>query len=379
MKNIVITAFAFLSSIAIAQDSLSFEPIVQWDANPVESQGKTGTCWSYSTASFLESELIRMGKGSHNLSEIFIARQVYLNKADNYVRRHGKTQFGEGSLGHDLLNAVDDYGIVPNEIFNGLQTESEIHNHSELASILEGYVKAVVSNKGKKLTPLWKKGYNALLNIYLGEYPESFTYEGKEYTPKSFAASLGIKASDYITITSYTHEPFNKTFILGIPDNWDNGSFYNTDLNDLVGQTKKALKKGYTIEWDADVSNKGFNSKEGIAVVALEDEEPNFETTAEEMDVTQEIRQENFDNYRVTDDHLMHIVGLVKGVDGKEYFVVKNSWGDERGLVDYKGHVLVSEAYFKLNTISVMFHKDALIRSKQKTNKNISTPVREIY
>ena len=211
MKNILITAFSFLTSLAIAQDTLSFEPIVQWDANPVESQGVTGTCWSYSTSSFLESELIRMGQGSHNLSEIFIARQVYLNKADNYVRRHGKTQFGEGSLGHDLLNAVDDYGIVPNEVFNGLQTESEIHNHKELATILEGYVKAVVSNKGKKLTPLWKKGYNALLDVYLGEYPESFTYDGKEYTPRSFATALEIKASDYITITSYTHEPFNSS------------------------------------------------------------------------------------------------------------------------------------------------------------------------
>ena len=156
---------------------------------------------------------------------------------------------------------------------------------------------------------------------------------------------------------------------MGIPDNWDNGSFYNTDLNNLASQTKYALKKGYTIEWDADVSNKGFNSKKGIAVVALENEEPNFETTAEEMEVTQEIRQENFDNYTVTDDHLMHIVGLVKGIDGKEYFVVKNSWGTERGLEDYKGHVLVSEAYFKLNTISVMLHKDALTNSiKRKLN-----------
>ena len=175
MKKLIVGVFTLACSIATAQDTLKFQSIVQWDANPVESQGRTGTCWSYSTSSFLESELIRMGKGTHNLSEIFIARQVYINKADNYVRRHGKTQFGEGSLGHDLLNAVDDYGIVPNEIFNGLQTESEIHNHSELASVLESYVKAVVSNKGKKLTPLWKKGYEALLDVYLGDYPESFT------------------------------------------------------------------------------------------------------------------------------------------------------------------------------------------------------------
>jgi bleomycin hydrolase len=360
MKKIVFSLLCISFVNVWAQDTLSFDKIVQWDANPVESQGRTGTCWSYSAASFLESELIRMNKGSHNLSEIFIARQVYLNKADNYVRRHGKAQFGEGSLGHDLLNAVDAYGMVPNEVFDGLKTESEVHNHAELASILEAYVKAVVSNKGKQLTPLWEKGYSSLLDVYLGEYPESFTYNGKNYTPQSFAASLGIKAENYITLTSYTHRTFYSDFILRIPDNWDNGSFYNIPLDELLETTKEALRDGYTIEWDADVSNEGFNSKEGIAVSPLKDEEPNFELTAEEMDVTQELRQENFDNYTVTDDHLMHIVGLVKGVDGKEYFVVKNSWGDERGLEDYKGHVLVSEAYFKMNTISVLLHKDAL-------------------
>jgi bleomycin hydrolase len=301
-----------------------------------------------------------MGKGTHNLSEIFIARQVYLSKADNYVRRHGKTQFGEGSLGHDLLNAADKYGVVPNEVFNGLQTDSETHNHSELANILEAYVKAVVENKGKKLTPLWKDGYSALLNIYLGEYPKAFSYKGKNYTPLSFASSLGLKAENYITLTSYTHEAFYTNFILGIPDNWDNGSFYNLPLDEMLKLTKKALRDGYTIEWDADVSNKGFNSKKGIALTPVEGEEPNFDLTAVEMDVTQEIRQKYFDNYTVTDDHLMHIVGLVKGIDGKEYFVVKNSWGAERGYEDFKGHVLVSEAYFKLNTISVLLHKDAI-------------------
>lgn len=366
MKKLFIVAFALSINFASAQDTLSFQKIVQWDANPVESQGRTGTCWSFSTASFLESELIRMGKGTHNLSEIFIARQVYLTKADNYVRRHGKTQFGEGSLGHDLLNAADKYGIVPNDVFNGLQTDSETHNHSELANILEAYVKAVVENKGKKLTPLWKAGYTALLDVYLGEYPKSFSYKGKNYTPQSFASSLGIKAENYITLTSYTHEAFYSNFILDIPDNWDNGTFYNVPLNELTDLTKKALKDGYTIEWDADVSNKGFNSKKGIALTAIEGEEPNFDLTSEEMDVTQEKRQEYFDNYTVTDDHLMHIVGLVEGVDGKEYFVVKNSWGDQRGLEDYKGHVLVSEAYFKLNTISVLLHKDALTNSLKK-------------
>ena len=369
MKKTVIVILSMCASIVSAQDSLRFNTIVQWDANPVESQGQTGTCWSYSTASFLESELIRMGKGTHNLSELFIARQVYLNKADNYVRRHGKTQFGEGSLGHDLLNAVDDYGIVPNEVFTGLQTPSETHNHAELASILEAYVKAVVSNKGKQLTPLWKEGYAALLYVYLGKYPTNFDYQGVKYTPQSFAKMLNLKADHYVTLTSYTHQPVYTDFILAIPDNWANGTFYNVALNDLVKQAKKALKEGFTLTWDADVSNSGFNSKKGIAVVPVKGEKANFELTAPEMEVTAALRQEYFDNYTVTDDHLMHIVGLVKGVDGKEYFVVKNSWGDERGLDQYKGHVLVSEAYFKMNTISILLHKDALLKKlKNKLN-----------
>ncbi len=351
---------------AVVEDTLKFEKIVQWDANPVESQGKTGTCWSFSTSSFLESELIRMKKGSHNLSEIFIARQVYLRKADNYVGRHGKAQFGEGSLGHDLLNAVDKYGIVPNEVFDGLQLNSEKHNHGELAHILKAFLKAIIENKGGKLTPVWKDAYNGLLDVYLGAYPEEFTYQEKSYTPKSFAESLGIKKDNYVTICSYTHQPFYTNFILDIPDNWDNGFFYNVTLDELITTTKKALNDGYTIEWDADVSNKGFNSKKGIALTPKKDEKPDFIIASEEMDVTQEIRQENYENYTVTDDHLMHIVGLAKDHNGKEYFIVKNSWGDEKGLDEFKGHILVSESYFRMNTISVMLHKDAVSKPLQK-------------
>lgn len=369
MKILIIIALAFTFSYGTAQDTLSFEKVVQWDANPVESQGNTGTCWSFSAASFLESELIRMGKGTHNLSEIFIARQVYINKAENYVRRHGKTQFGEGSLGHDLLNAVDMYGIVPNEVFTGLQMGTEKHNHAELASILEGFLKAIVTNKGGKLTPMWKEGYSALLNVYLGEYPDNFQYKDKAYTPKSFAKELELSSQNYITLTSYSHQPFYTDFILDIPDNWDNGRFYNVRLDEMVETAKKALKNGFTLDWDADVSNNGFNSKVGIALQSLKGEQPNFVTTAKEMDVTQETRQINFDNYTVSDDHLMHIVGMAKGIDGKNYFIVKNSWGDDRGLEEFKGHILVSEAYFRMNTISILLHKDALSKElKQKLN-----------
>ena len=365
----VSSVFAEQDKNTTSKDTLTFEKVVQWDANPVESQGRTGTCWSFSTSSFLESELIRMKKGSHNLSEIFIARQVYVRKAENYVGRHGKAQFGEGSLGHDLMNAVDRNGIVPAEVFNGLQLNSEKHNHSELANILSAFLKAIVENKAGKLTPVWKEAYEGLLDVYLGSYPKEFTYQGKSFTPKSFATELGIEKANYVTICSYTHQPFYSSFVLDIPDNWDNGFFYNVDLDELVETTKKAIRDGYTIEWDTDVSNKGFNSKKGIALTPKEGEEPNFITASKEMEVTQAVRQEYYENYTVGDDHLMHIVGLAKGSDGKEYFIVKNSWGDELGQDNFKGHVLVSEAYFRLNTISVMLHKDAVSKALQQKLK----------
>jgi bleomycin hydrolase len=358
--------FAQEDTTSLIKDTISFEKIVQWDANPVESQGKTGTCWSFSTSSFLESELIRMNKGSHNLSEILVARQVYVRKAENYVGRHGKAQFGEGSLGHDLLNAIDKYGIAPAEVFSGLQLNSEKHDHAELANILEAFLKAIVQNKGGKLTPVWKDAYSGLLDVYLGDYPEKFTYNEREYTPLSFAKELGLKGDNYATICSYTHQPFYTNFVLDIPDNWDNGFFYNVALDELVSTTKKALKDGYTIEWDADVSNKGFSSKKGLAITFKEEEKPDFISVTEELEVNQKIRQENYDNHTVTDDHLMHIVGLAKGSDGNDYFIVKNSWGDEKGMEGFKGHILVSESYFRLNTISIMLHKDAVAKPLQK-------------
>ena len=360
MKKIILYTLIFSLNISYAQDSLQFVKIVQWDANPIESQGKTGTCWSFSTTSFLESELIRMGKGTHNLSEMFIARQTYLDKADNYVRRHGKTQFGEGSLGHDLINAIETYGIVPKEVFSGLQSSTKTHNHAELSNILKVYLEAIVENKGGKLSGLWRKGYAALLDVYLGEFPESFIYQEEVFSPKSFSSSMGLNTGNYLSLTSYTHEPYYGSFILGIPDNWSNGLFYNLPIDILYISTKNALKNGFTIVWDTDVSNSGFNSVNGLAIVAQEGEKPNFNLVSNEMEVSQDLRQEAFDNYTVGDDHLMHIVGIVQDTIGKEYFLVKNSWGDKKGMEGFKGHVLVSESYFKLNTISVLMHRDGL-------------------
>ena len=350
MKLNITALFSFIVLILTAQDSLTFHNIITLPVNQVESQGKTGTCWSYATASFLESELMRMGKGDYDLSEMFVARNVYIDKADNFVRRHGKTNFGEGSLSHDLINTINKYGLMPNTAFSGLVLNSDKHNHSELSSLLEGYLKAVVTNKQPSL--LWKDGYEAILDVYLGKIPQSFEFKGKKYSPITFAKYLNLNTNDYINLTSFTHHPFYEDFILEVPDNWSNGAFYNIPINDMVDVLKNALEKGFTVAWDTDVSNKGFDSKKGIA-----------DTTE---DVTQELRQVNFNNYTVTDDHLMHITGLLEGSDGELYFLVKNSWGDDRGLDEYKGHVLVSENYFKLNTISIMLHKDALLKKIAK-------------
>ncbi|MBF26075.1 MAG: aminopeptidase [Flavobacteriales bacterium] len=346
MKSIIILIIIFFLSFANAQDSLTFTNIISLSVNNVKSQGKTGTCWSYATGSFLESELIRMGKGEYNLSEMFVARNVYLEKANNFVRRHGKTNFGEGSLSHDLINTIDKYGLVPNSVFNGLVNNVAKHDHSELSSLLEAYLTVIV--KQKKPSNFWKDGYSAILDVYLGEVPKSFTYNGKNYTPVSFAQELGLEPNDYINLTSFTHHKFYQEFILEVPDNWSNGTFYNIPIEKLLNITKKALEKGFTVAWDTDVSNEGFDSKKGIAV--------------EEIKITQDLRQAKFDNYTVTDDHLMHITGLVEGSDGETYFLVKNSWGDNRGLDGYKGYVLASENYFMLNTISIMLHQDALSR-----------------
>lgn len=350
MQNIYYLAFSFIFFTSGAQDSLTFNNVVMLDVNDVESQGSTGTCWSYATLSFLESELIRMGEGQYDLSEMFITRQVYIQKADNFVRRHGKTNFSQGSLSHDLINTINKHGVVPNTIFSGLTTNSNKHDHSELSGVLEGYLNAII--KQKKPSLLWKKGYSAILDIYLGEYPEKFEFKGKIYSPKSFAEKLNLNADNYINLTSFTHHPFYNKFILEVPDNWSNGSFLNIPIDDMLAITSAALRNGFSIAWDTDVSNKSFDAKKGLADVNQE--------------ITQEMRQVNFDNYTVTDDHLMHITGLVKGSDNKTYFLVKNSWGDNIGLDNYKGYILVSENYFKLNTISIMLHKDAVPKKYRK-------------
>ncbi|MFB9052357.1 C1 family peptidase [Formosa undariae] len=344
-----------------------FETKIDLGALDVINQGDTGTCWSFSTSSFLESEILR-STGKHiDLSEMYNVRQTYPVKSWNYVMRQGKAQFSEGGLAHDVINSMDAHGLVPNEAYTGLLKRETKHDHSEIVGelklILDDYIKNPKTYNGD-----WKSDVSKVLDKSLGENVKTFTYEGVSYTPQSFLAMTGLKANNYVSITSFTHHPYDSSFILDIPDNFSNGSFYNVELDDLVDITNDALKKGYTIELDCDVSEKTFSSKYGIAVIPKDekDNESALEKVEKELKVTADYRQQEFENFDTTDDHLMHIIGMVEDQKGNSYYKVKNSWGGNSDRVSNDGYIYMSEAYFKLKTISIMVHKDALPRSIQK-------------
>jgi bleomycin hydrolase len=360
------------------ESGYEFSVIKTLEATPVQDQFKTGTCWSFSALAFLESELIRTGKGQHNLSEMYVVNHTYREKADRYVRMQGHTNFGAGGAFADAAHVWKKYGMVPEEVYSGLQYGTTEHNHSELDAILKAYVDAVIENKQKTLTPKWKEGYHAVVDAYLGEVPEEFTYRGKKYTPQSYASELGLRMDDYISITSYTHHPFYTTFMLEIPDNWLHLHSYNVPLDELIGIMKHALNKGYTFAWGADVSEKGFAFREGLAILP---EDPStievkgkdnqhfsdagavkvsnaFEQPVKQMQVTQEMRQKQFDNWQTTDDHGMQVTGMARDQNGELYFMVKNSWGTKYN--DLGGYFLASEPYVRLKTMNIYIHKDAV-------------------
>ncbi len=324
---------------------------------PVISQGKTGTCWSFSTTSYIESEIARLGHGTHDLSELYQVRNTYTDKARNYILRQGKAQFSQGALAHDVINSIRDHGIVPNEIYAGFtDDDTDRHDHSELIKLLTNMVDDAVEHK--ILSNKWWKSYEAMLDIYIGERPDTFDYNGKTYTPKEFAKELGIDAKNYVTLTSFTHHPMNSSFILEIPDNFSNGVYYNIPLDELQKVVDHALKEGYTVAWDGDVSEVGFSQKSGLAILTNKKKrEAIFKTYNEEEKVTPESRQKEFENYNTTDDHLMHIVG--KGVDkkGNSYYKIKNSWGIKGAQ---KGYIYMSEAYFRMKTVGILLHKDGI-------------------
>ena len=360
-KNILSIALLAISFGSFAQ-TYEFQTVKDIEANPVISQDNTGTCWSFSTTSFLEAEIIRLTGKKIDLSEMYNVRNTYPKKAWNYVMRQGKAQFGEGGLAHDVINSAEDFGLVPNNVYSGLTGNSEAHNHAEMTAVLESMLKTYVANPGKKLSPQWKDAVNAVLDVYLGKNVTDFTYEGKKYTPKSFLEMTKLKTTDYVTISSFTNEPFYKTFLLDIPDNFSNGTFYNLPLNEYIQNIDNALDNGYTISLDCDVSEGTFSGKNGVAVVPENDADAKLILTEikPEKVISPEYRQAEFENLTTTDDHLMHIVGKVKDQTGKIYYKVKNSWGTKSGK---EGYVYMSVSYMKLKSISVLLHKDGLIKN----------------
>ncbi|PIA77772.1 aminopeptidase [Gaetbulibacter sp. 4G1] len=362
MKNsISIVIFLFVALIGYTQ-SYEFETIIDLETTDVISQGSTGTCWSFSTSSFLESEIMRIAGKKIDLSEMYTVRNTYPKKAWNYIMRQGKAQFSEGGLAHDVMNSVAEYGLVPNNIYSGLEDNATRHNHSEMIAVLRGLLDTYIDNPGRQLSPKWKQVTESVLDIYLGKNVSNFSYDGTQYTPKSFLEMTKINPKDYISITSFSHKPFNTYFILNIPDNFSNGKFLNIKLDDLVDVTNKALKAGYTIELDCDVSEKTFSSKHGLAVIPkdVNSKLEALQKVLPEKSISQELRQQEFENYNTTDDHLMHITGMLKDQNGTIYYKVKNSWGKNSDRVANNGYIYMSEAYFRLKTISIMVHKDII-------------------
>lgn len=343
-----------------------FTSIIDLEEGPVKNQGSSGTCWSYSGNSFLESEMLRMGKSFVDISEIYTARCAYIERAKNYVRMHGAIGWGDGAELHDVVQTYKKYGAVPYEVYTGLNYGTNKNKFGEMQAALEGFLKGIVENKNGKLTKNWLTAFTAALDAYLGKVPESFTWKGKQYTPQTFASEVvGINADDYIEFSSFTYAPYYEPTLLMVPDNWSLQSVYNLPLQEMTDMVDHALKNGYTVAWATDVSEKYFSWKNGVAIVPEKDiEDMNAEEIKTMFDgpkaeklITAQLREDAFDNYSTTDDHGMHIVGLATDQNGKEYYMVKNSWGDSN---DYKGFLYVSKAFFQYKTTAVLLHKNAI-------------------
>ena len=382
MKKLLLVIAATLPLMVQAQDDLVkkldanksdsakkkfvFTPVINLETTSVKNQGSSGTCWSYSTNSFLESEMIRMGKKPVDIAEIFTARNVYIDKADNYIRMHGAVAYGDGGACHDVINMYAKYGALPQEVYTGLNYGFNKNKFAEMQAVLKGMLDALVKNPNGRLSPNWKQAFTAVLDTYLGEVPEEFTYNGKKYTPKSFADKvIGINPNDYVELSSFIDKPYYEKTMLMVPDNWSFDQVYNVKMNDITRIIDNALEKGYTVTWATDVSEKYFSWKNGVAFVpekdwddmSEEEQKDLFNGPKPDRKITSKARQAAFDLYETTDDHGMHIVGLAKDQTGKEYYMVKNSWGEKN---DYKGYIYVSKPYVLYKTTAFLLHKNAI-------------------
>ena len=382
MKNIVLIAtLGLLSLNTVAQEpkkeeGFVFSTVKENPITSIKNQNRSSTCWSFSSLAFLESELLRQGKGEYDLSEMFVVHHTMADRAERYVRLHGDNSFSPGGSFYDVVYCMNNYGLVPQEAMNGIMYGDTLPVHNELDAVAEAYVNAIAKGKLTKLTPVWMNGLNAIYDTYLGKCPEKFSYKGKEYTPLTFAKSLGLNANDYVSLTSYTHHPFYKKFAIEIQDNWRNAESWNLPIDEFMTVIENAVNNGYTVAWGSDVSEDGF-TRDGIAVVpqmnrtdltgsdmarwtGLTMADKRKELTSKpmpEMDITQEMRQKAFNNWETTDDHGMLIYGTAKDQNGKEYYMVKNSWGTNN---KYKGTWYASKAFVKYKTMNILVHKDAL-------------------
>ena len=386
-KFALVAALLFGMAIsAFAQDGYQFtDKKIIGKTVPITNQYRSGTCWCFSTLSFIEEDIIAFGGEEMTLSQMWIIRHAYFDKAVKYVRLHGNLNFAVGGAAHDVTEMIAKYGIVPLEAYPGYNYGTTMPEFGEIDAVLKAYVEAIIKNENGKLTTAWMNGLNAILDAYFGVRPEKFTYNGKEYTPKSFAESLPVKMEDYLEFTSFTHHPFYSTFALEVPDNWMWGEMYNLPLEEMVAIVDATLEAGHPVAWGTDVSEKGFKGNKAIGVVPeaaeknmigsdaekwgkLSDAEKqakinNLDGPMKEMTITQEMRQEAFDNYQSTDDHGMVIVGTAVDQAGNPFFKVQNSWGESG---PYNGFYYFSRPFFEYKTMDIMVHKSMVPKEIMK-------------
>lgn len=382
MRKILLCSVIFALSLNVfAQTStdkkgeFAFTTVKSNPITSIKNQSHSSTCWAFSSIGFFESELLRKGKGTYDLSEMYVVHKTMEDRATNFVRLHGSSSFAPGGSFYDVVYCLKNYGIVPQSVMPGIMYGDSLHNHSELDAVAGAYVNAIAKSS-KNLSPVWKTGLSQIYDNYLGKCPESFTYNGKTYTPETFEKSLGLNMDDYVSITSFTHHPFYSQFAIEVEDNWRNGLSWNLPLEEMMKVIDNAIMNGYCVAWGSDVSESGF-TRDGIGVVpdinskdqsgtdmarwtGLKSEDKRKLMTTEpcpELTITQDMRQKGYDNWSTTDDHGMMIFGIAKDQNGKEYYMVKNSWGLSG---KYKGIWYVSKAFAAYKTINILVNKEAL-------------------